>query len=350
MRKLHTTLRQITAFLMALSLLMISAAAEELLIMPAPTAADPWGLTLTLTNVTSIGATLTVTHSGEASKAEFFETGVAYGLEVRKDGQWEPLPMLQDWVVIAIAYGIPAGGSRDFELNWEAPYGKLPVGTYRVVKNISYRNREQEKTPGGKDYYAEFTITPEEPSTRSNPFTDVNPDDTFFEAVEYVYENGLMQGKTESTFAPAAPTTRGQMVTILWRLENMPVVNYILPFRDVAQEYYYTEAIRWAAAEKIAEGYTDGTFRPDVPLSRQQLATMLWRYAQYKEMDVSVGEDTKILSYNDSFDISEYAIPAIQWACGAGVMCGHEIGNLRPAEMAVRSDAAQMLANFLSPS
>lgn len=348
MGKLHTTLRQITAFLMALSLLMISAAAEDLLIMPAPTAADPWGLTLTLTNVTSTGATLTVTHSGEASKAEFFETGVAYGLEVCKDGQWEPLPLLQDWVVVTIAYGIPAGGSRDFEMNWETPYGELPTGTYRVVKNISYRNREQEKTPGSKDYYAEFTITPEETPTWGNPFADVKPSDAFYGAVAYVYEAGLMQGKTESAFAPAAPTTRGQIVTILWRLENKPVVNYILPFSDVAQEYYYTEAIRWAAAEHIVEGYADGTFHPDTPISRQQLTAMLWRYAKHKEIDVSVGENTNILSYNDAFDISEYAIPAIQWACGAGVMCGHENGDLRPAETAVRSDTAQMLTNLLT--
>lgn len=347
MRNLHTRLRQITAFLMALSLLTIPAAAEELLIMPAPTAADPWGLTLALTNVTSTGATLTVTHSGEASKAEFFETGVAYGLEVRKDGQWDPLPMLQDRVVIAIAYGIPPGGSRDFEMNWEAIYGELPTGTYRVVKNISYRSREQEKALGNRDYYAEFTIAPEETSAWNNPFTDVMHSDAFYHAVKYVYETGLMQGKTESTFAPAAPTTRGQIVTILWRLEHTPVVNYVLPFTDVAQTDYYAEAIRWAAAEHIVEGYADGTFHPDMPISRQQLATILWRYAKHKGIDVSVGEDTNILSYNDAFDISEYAIPAIQWACGASILCGHEDGDLRPAETAVRSDTAQMLTNLL---
>jgi len=218
-----------------------------------------------------------------------------------------------------------------------------------VVKNISYRSREQGKALGSKDYYAEFTITPAETSVWSNPFTDVIHSDGFYHAVRYVYENGLMHGKTETTFAPAAPITRGQIVTILWRLENMPVVNYILPFSDVAQEYYYTEAIRWAAAEHIVEGYTDSTFWPDNPISRQQLTAMLWRYAKYKEMDVSVGEDTNILSYNDVFDISEYAIPAMQWACGAGIMCGHEDGNLRSAETAVRSDTAQMLANLLKP-
>lgn len=347
MRKLHTTLRQTAAFLMALSLLVIPVAAEGLLIMPAPTAVDPWGLTLSLTNVTSTGAILTVTHSGKASKAEFFETGVAYGLEVRKDGQWDPLPLLQDWVVIAIAYGIPAGGSRDFEMNWEGPYGELPAGTYRVVKNISYRSREQEKALGNKDYYAEFTIAPEETAVWNNPFTDVTQSNAFYHAVRYVYETGLMQGKTETTFAPAAPTTRGQIVTILWRLEHMPVVNYILPFTDVAQADHYAEAIRWAAAEHIVEGYADGTFHPDMPISRQQLAAILWRYAKHKGIDVSVGEDTNILSYNDAFDISEYAIPAIQWACGASILCGHKDGNLWPAETAVRSDTAQMLTNLL---
>ena len=343
----------ITALLLVVTLLVIPVSAENLLIMPAPTAKDPWGITLELTNVTPTGATLTVSHSGDdptgklTTGAEYFMLGEAYGLEVWNEGDWEALPLLREWGVLAIGYGIAAGDSREFQLNWEMPYGELPAGRYRVIKDISYQSREAHKTLGTKDYYAEFTITAEETAGWNNPFTDVYPNDTYYDAVKYVYENGLMQGKFANYFAPVAPTTRGQIVTILWRLEKMPVVNYILPFSDISQEYYYTEAIRWAAAEHIVEGYTDSTFRPDMPISRQQLITMLWRYAKYSSVDFSAGENTNILSYNDAFDISEYAMPAMQWACGTGVMCGHENGTLRPLEIANRGETAQMFFNFL---
>lgn len=344
---------RITALILVAVLLVIPASAENLLIMPSPSATDPWGLKLELTNVTSTGATLTVSHSGDdttgklTTGAEYFMLGEAYGLEVWNEGDWEALPVLREWVVLAIGYGIAAGDSREFQLYWKMPYGELPAGRYRVVKNISYESRETRTTLENKDYYAEFTITAEETAVWNNPFTDVYSNDTYYDAVKYVYENGLMQGKAANYFAPAAPTTRGQIVTILWRIENMPMVNYILPFSDVAQEYYYTEAIRWAAAEHIVEGYSDGTFHPDMPISRQQLVAILWRYAKYSSMDVSVGEETNILSYNDVFNVSEYAIPAMQWACGSGVMCGHENGYLQPLEIAVRADAAQMLTNYL---
>ena len=344
---------RITALTLVAVLLVIPASAENLLIMPSPSATDPWGLKLELTNVTSTGATLIVSHSGDdptgklTTGAEYFMLGEAYGLEVWNEGDWEVLPLLREWVVLAIGYGMAAGDSREFQLNWEMPYGELPAGRYRVIKDISYQSREAHKTLGTKNYYAEFTITAEETAGWNNPFTDVYPNDTYYDAVKYVYENGLMQGKSANYFAPVAPTTRGQIVTILWRIENMPVANYILPFSDVAQEYYYTEAIRWAAAEHIVEGYSDGTFHPDMPISRQQLVTILWRYAKHSSMDVSVGEETNILSYNDVFNVGEYAIPAMQWACGSGVMCGHGDGNLRPLEIANRGETAQMFFNFL---
>jgi len=180
-----------------------------------------------------------------------------------------------------------------------------------------------------------------------NPFKDVSQDDWFYDAVEYSFRNDLMHGKTETEFSPYHVTTRGQIITILWRMETSPVVNHILPFEDVPQESYCAEAIRWAACQGIASGYDDGTFHPDAPISRQQLASFLWRYAKYKNMDVSVGEDTNILSYNDAFDISEYAIPALQWACGAGIMSGYTDGYLRPFGQASRAHTAQTLMNFM---
>jgi len=161
-----------------------------------------------------------------------------------------------------------------------------------------------------------------------------------------VIENGMMAGYGE-TFGPNDSITRGQIVTILWRTENSPVINYLMAYEDVAAEKYYTEAIRWATGEGIAGGYGNGKFGPDDPITRQQLAAILWRYSQHKGYDVSVGEDTNILSYEDAFDISEYAIPAMQWACGAGVMDGYGNGCLGPNDGATRAQAAQMLKNFM---
>ena len=190
---------RITALTLVAVLLVIPASAENLLIMPSPSATDPWGLKLELTNVTSTGATLIVSHSGDdptgklTTGAEYFMLGEAYGLEVWNEGDWEALPLLREWVVLAIGYGIAAGDSREFQLNWEMPYGELPAGRYRVIKDISYQSREAHKTLGTQNYYAEFTITAEETAVWNNPFTDVYPNDTYYDAVRYVYENGLMQ-------------------------------------------------------------------------------------------------------------------------------------------------------------
>ena len=119
-----------------------------------------------------------------------------------------------------------------------------------------------------------------------------------------------------------------------------------MPFTDVAEGRYYYNAILWAQTNGIVGGYGGGLFGPDDPITREQLAAILWHYAMRKGMDVSVGEDTNILSYDDAFDISEYAIPAIQWACGDGVMQGSD-GYLNPKGSATRAHVAQMLMRFL---
>ena len=110
---------------------------------------------------------------------------------------------------------------------------------------------------------------------------------------------------------------------------------------------YYGEAIRWATSEGIAGGYGGGVFGPNDPITREQLATMLWRYAQTEGYDVSVGEDTNILSYTDALDVAEYAIPAMQWAVGTGIINGTGDGStLTPQGQATRAQAATVLMRF----
>ncbi len=179
------------------------------------------------------------------------------------------------------------------------------------------------------------------------PFNDVPESYWAYDAIQYVYGEGLMAGTSGSTFSPEGTTTRGQIVTILWRLSGSPVVNYLMDFDDVDPAAYYAEAIRWATSEGIAGGYGGGVFGPDDPITREQLAVMLHRYAQHEGYDVSIGEDTNILSYADAFTVSEYAVSALQWACGAGIISGTGDGStLTPQGEATRAQVAVMLMRF----
>ena len=179
------------------------------------------------------------------------------------------------------------------------------------------------------------------------PFNDVPESYWAYDAIQYVYGEGLMAGTSGSTFSPEGTTTRGQIVTILWRLSDSPVVNYLMDFDDVDPAAYYAEAIRWATSEGIAGGYGGGVFGPDDPITREQLAVMLHRYAQHEGCDVSIGEDTNILSYADAFTVSGYAVSALQWACGAGIISGTGDGStLTPQGEATRAQAATVLMRF----
>lgn len=178
------------------------------------------------------------------------------------------------------------------------------------------------------------------------PFGDVDDGDWFAGAVRFVYESGMMNGVSETDFAPHAATSRSMIVTILYRLEGEPVVDYAMDFTDVAGDAYYAEAVRWAASEDIVGGYGGGLFGAEDAVTRGQLAVILYRYAVYKGYDVSIGEDTNILSYADFADLSEYAIPAMQWACGAGVVNGTSESTLTPQGEATRAQVAAMLMRF----
>ena len=136
------------------------------------------------------------------------------------------------------------------------------------------------------------------------------------------------------------------IVTILHRLEGEPAVSYLMPFADVAEGAWYAEAVRWAASEGIVTGVSETLFAPNDPITREQFAAILWRYAKYKGFDVSIGESTNILSYADFGEIGEYAIPALQWACGEGIISGRGEGVLDPRGTATRAEAAAMLQRF----
>lgn len=182
--------------------------------------------------------------------------------------------------------------------------------------------------------------------TRRMPFADVAENAWYTDAVRYVYEHDLMDGIGSTTFAPDATTSRAMIATILWRMAGSPAVNGSIGFSDVADGQWYSEAIRWAASEGIVDGYGNGSFGPNDPITREQFAAMLWRYAASAGYDVSIGESTNILSYADETNVSEYAIPAMQWACGSGVITGISEATLVPLGEATRAQAATMLMRF----
>ena len=140
--------------------------------------------------------------------------------------------------------------------------------------------------------------------------------------------------------------TRAMFVTIIYRMDGEPDADGGYAFEDVSGDAYYADAVAWATANGIVTGYSANEFAPDGNITREQMAAILWRYAQYKEIDVSVGEDTNILSYSDATPISEYAIPAMQWTCGAGVMNGNTDNTLSPKSSATRAQAAAVFGRF----
>ncbi|MBQ2412056.1 MAG: SH3 domain-containing protein [Anaerotignum sp.] len=165
----------------------------------------------------------------------------------------------------------------------------------------------------------------------------------YHEAVGYCLKNGILTNKTDGTFGVNDVVTRAMVADALYAAEKKPTTMTHCFFGDVGEAHPSRKAITWVAENGIMAGYGDITFGASDAVTREQLVAILFRYAQYKGLDVSVGEETNILSYNDAFDISEYAIPAMQWVCGAGILNGDDAGNLNPDGTAQKVHLAQLL-------
>ena len=189
----------------------------------------------------------------------------------------------------------------------------------------------------------EVTYKPVQPveTPWSSPFADVSEGDWYYEAVRFVQERGLMNGYSDGQFGPNDNLSRAQLAQILFNKEGKPGVNYLMDFSDVADEAWYAEAIRWAASQGIVGGYGNGTFGPDDPITREQLAVMLWRYSG------SPAATNKELYFNDTDEISGFALEALRWAMENGILNGYDDGRLAPMGQATRAQAAQMLKNFI---
>lgn len=177
---------------------------------------------------------------------------------------------------------------------------------------------------------------------RSSGFSDVTEGDYYFDAVNWAASSGITIGTDSTHFTPDMVCSRAQFVTFLWRMAGSPKVEHTLSFPDVEENAWYTEAVCWAASVVVVKGYDTGLFGSDDDITREQAATILHRFALLLGLDVSVGEQTNLLSYTDALDISDYAFEALQWACGAGIVQGYN-GKLMPGEPCTRAQLVTML-------
>ena len=191
----------------------------------------------------------------------------------------------------------------------------------------------------------EAVFTAVEPEPEGLPFTDVTSGDWFYDAVAYVYDKGMMEGTTDTTFAPAMNLTRSMIAQVLYNLEERPEAPGAAGFTDVAAGAWYADAVNWAAARGIVKGYDTGAFGPEDSVTREQLAAILYRYAQAKGYDTTQG-GMAVREFSDSASISDWAQTAMSWAVNAQVLSGKGNGVLDPQGTATRAEVAQMLMNF----
>ena len=210
--------------------------------------------------------------------------------------------------------------------------GKYTFKMPAAKVSVGFKTTADQPCDGGKD-------------CPSAPFTDVDTAKWYHLSIDYVLTHKMMNGVSSRAFAPNANLTRGMLVQILYNLEGKPK-GTAANFSDVQADAWYAEAVGWAASSKVVTGYADGTFRPNAAVTREQAAAILYRYAQSKGIDVSVGENTNILSYVDVQQASEYAIPALQWAVGAGVLNGKNGGRLAPTGTATRAEIAAIMQRW----
>lgn len=191
------------------------------------------------------------------------------------------------------------------------------------------------------------TFKAETPAPAALPFTDVKSGNWFYDAVKYAYEQGLMTGTSATTFAPNGTMNRAMIVTVLYRLEKSPAVTGASKFTDVPAGQWYSDAVAWAAANKIVNGYDETTFGPMNAVTREQMAAILFRYEQVKGLE-NVTLEENLNRFPDQNKISAYAIPALQWAVGQKIINGNADGTLDPTGTATRAQVAQIFTNLLN--
>ena len=212
-----------------------------------------------------------------------------------------------------------------------------------VYQRIRIRDRADVVCTAGGGVTPVTPVTPTQPGL---PFTDVSKGEWYYDGVNDLYRRGIMDGTTETLFAPSQGLSRGQLAMIFYRMAGEPEVTAKDTYSDVPAGLWCAKAVTWASANGLVLGYEDGTFRPDQPVQRQQLVAMLFRYAAFCGMSAVTLEEN-LLSFRDVGAVSGYARPAMNWAVGQGILLGSE-NYLMPREQATRAQVAMVLHRYLT--
>ncbi len=214
----------------------------------------------------------------------------------------------------------------------------------------------EEKVTKSFTLYAKWQVVPSEDENTSGAtghdcpsvgFDDLDTTQWYHYDTDYVIEKNIFRGTAKTEFEPNGNITRAMMITVLYRTEGEPEVAGNATFEDIDANAYYAKAVIWGQQNGIIKGYSATEYAPEQAILREQIAAIMFRYAQYKGIDVSVGENTNILSYDDFDKISAYAIPAMQWATGSGMIQGRTESTLNPQALATRAEIAAMLHRFM---
>ena len=269
------------------------------------------------------------------------QNGNPVRVERNADGTYS-FTMPQGGVTVEVSYAPPSCGSI------------LPAPTASTTEPTqpepSDQPTEQPEEIEQTQPETEAPNTPETcPGDETCPlsgFSDLSPSAWYHDGVHFALENGVMNGMGDGLFQPETATSRAMIVTMLWRMEGEPASDYNLTFQDVVPGSWYAEAVRWAAAEGIVEGYSDEAFGPADNITREQLAAILYRYARYKGLDVTVTDETILNRFEDAAEVSSWALTAMQWAVQKGLISGMTETTLSPKTSATRAQVATMLMRF----
>ena len=225
-------------------------------------------------------------------------------------------------------------------------------GGVEVMQTKVEVGRAQILMPHFSDYvvvydetYGAYDNCPKDTTCPASKFTDVDVTAWYHDGVHFCVENGIMKGVSDTKFDTTGDITRAQIVTMLWRLDGEKYANYAMTFQDVPAEQWYTEAVRWAASEKIVNGYDAEHYGPEDPITREQMATILYNYAKYKGQGF-IGSWMFLLDFVDRADISEWADEAVHWCSMKGVVTGKDGKVFDPQGTATRAEAATMVQRF----
>ena len=250
-------------------------------------------------------------------------------------------------MTISMPYAPPAG-QLVYSLNL---YGRDQTGKLHKIPSIYDKSAGLVKFSANYQYASLFVDTLSMEAERAGSlFADADKSAWYFDYVLYVYEKGLMKGVASNTFQPGTPMTRAMLVTTLYKMAGTPAATSAVNFPDITADSWYKPAVEWAAANKIVSGYADGTFGPNDPITREQLAVLLWRYASHSGLKIATGGYPALSSYNDAFSVNEVMRVGFDWVCSNGIITG-TVNNgttlLMPQASATRAEVAAVPKRFV---